>query len=319
VAWHRVRIALKRFRYTVENFLPRQYAEWADDLKSAQDWLGEVHDLDVLRAAVHRYAGNIDLNLLETWNARIDAARAERLNAYRTKAKGRHSLWNVWRAGLPGGERLERAAMATLTAWASFEDPDFDHAQHVSKLALNLWDAFHDAGMHRIFDEPRTRRILEAAALLHDVGRAKKDSGHHKISCKMIQKHAPPLGWTSDEMLWTALIARYHSGAEPRADQADFSTLLPDERENVSWLAAVLRLADALDANHKGRITGISVESVHPAVMLRADGYVHDVESAGIIARKKHLLETLCGRAVIVQPMDATPLVVAAPVTSLAS
>lgn len=319
VAWHRVRIAVKRFRYTVENFLPRQYAEWADDLKSAQDWLGEVHDLDVLRTAMHRFAGNVDANLLETCIARIDAARAERLAAYRAKAKGRNSLWKVWRAGLPDGERLERAAMATLSAWASFEDPDFDHARHVSKLALNMWDAFHDAGIHRIFREPRARRILEAAALLHDVGRAKKDSGHHKISCKMIQKHAPPLGWTSDEMLWTALVARYHRGSEPRADQNGFSTLLPDERENVSWLAAVLRLADALDANHKGRITGVAVESVHPAVMLRADGYVHDVESAGIIARKKHLLETLCGSAVIVQPAEAAPASMATTVTSLAS
>ena len=319
VAWHRVRIALKRFRYTVENFLPRQYAEWADELKRAQDLLGDVHDLDVLRAALHRLAHVLDANLLEMWFAKIDAARAEQLNAYRARTKGRKSLWKLWRAGLPDGERLERAAMATLTAWASFEDPDFEHSQHVKKLALNLWDAFHDAGIHRIFNEPRSRRILEAAALLHDVGRARKDSGHHKISSKMIYNNAPPIGWTSDEMLWTALVARYHRGAEPRADHAGFSTLLPDERENVSWLAAVLRLADGLDADHKGRITGVSVESVHPAVMLRADGYVHDVESVGIIARKKHLLETLCGCAVIVQPMETLPIAAKGSVTSIAS
>ncbi len=47
-AWHRLRIGLKRLRYIVENFLPEQHAAWGDSLKQLQDWLGEVHDLDVL-------------------------------------------------------------------------------------------------------------------------------------------------------------------------------------------------------------------------------------------------------------------------------
>ena len=49
-AWHRLRIGLKQFRYTVENFLPQRYEVWAADLKAMQDLLGDVHDLDMLRS-----------------------------------------------------------------------------------------------------------------------------------------------------------------------------------------------------------------------------------------------------------------------------
>ncbi|MFZ0637904.1 MAG: CHAD domain-containing protein [Candidatus Acidiferrales bacterium] len=304
IAWHRVRIALKRFRYTVENFLPQRYTEWADGLKNVQDSLGAVHDLDVLWVTLRKLSAGADPAELEFWRGCIAAARAANLSAYRARTFGRQSLWNVWRAGLPDGERLEQASLATLAAWASHLDPDFDHSRRVAALALELNDGFRTAALHETFRDVRARRLLEAAALLHDVGRARKESGHHKISCRMIRKRTPPIGWTSDDMLWTALIARYHRGGDPRPEHGGYSSLLPAERQSITWLGATLRLADGLDADHKGRVTHVSVESTRPLVMLRAEGYVHDVESAAVLAKKKHLLETLCARAIIVRPAE---------------
>ena len=52
VGYHQLRIGIKRFRYTVENFLPQRHERWAPDLRDLQDALGEVHDLDVLRALI---------------------------------------------------------------------------------------------------------------------------------------------------------------------------------------------------------------------------------------------------------------------------
>jgi hypothetical protein len=77
---------------------------------------------------------------------------------------------------------------------------------------------------------------------------------------------------------------------------------MPEEREGVAWLAATIRLADGLDSDHNGRVSHVAVETSRPALIVRAEGYLHDVESASALAMKKHLLETLCGTPVIVQP-----------------
>jgi phosphohistidine phosphatase len=42
--WHELRIALKRFRYVVEHFLPAQYAVWEASVKQMGP-LGKLHDL----------------------------------------------------------------------------------------------------------------------------------------------------------------------------------------------------------------------------------------------------------------------------------
>ena len=326
VSWHRLRIALKRFRYTVENYLPSRLDEWIADLKLLQDLLGEVHDLDVIRAEFRRVAGAIESiaaepsgsesDELEQWRGRIEGLRAERLAAYRAKTLGQNSVWIKWFAGLPAGPRLEEAAIATVSTWASYRDPNFDHSRKVTALALELFDGLGAHSVNHIFRDAESRSILQAAALLHDVGRAKKDAGHHKRSFRMISRLKPPVGWSEEEIFSAALIARYHRGAEPRLEQKEYAALEPAEQERVAWLAAALRLADGLDSDHRGRIQSVSVQRDRTTLTIRAAGYVHDVDSAAMLARKKHLLETLCDCPVVIQPAETIP---AARLTSIAS
>ena len=107
VAWHRVRIAIKRFRYTVENFLPQHYEAWARDLKETQDLLGEIHDLDVLRTYIRRHSRDLEPHqTVASWLERIQSARAERLEKFLAKTNGKESLWLDWRSGLQGGNTL---------------------------------------------------------------------------------------------------------------------------------------------------------------------------------------------------------------------
>lgn len=109
MAWHRLRIGIKRFRYVVDNFLPRRYDAWAEDLKRVQDLLGEVHDLDVLRAAIRRDAAQVDSGAVAVWLQKIDAERKSRLAQLQGKLSGPQSLWLVWRSGFPFGHRLVAA------------------------------------------------------------------------------------------------------------------------------------------------------------------------------------------------------------------
>ena len=137
-----------------------------------------------------------------------------------------------------------------------------------------------------------------------------------KIAYKFLQKLDRPPGLATDD--WRVLLAtvRYHRGAEPRLEQKEYAALEPAEQERVAWLAAALRLADGLDSDHRGRIQSVSVQRDRTTLTIRAAGYVHDVDSAAMLARKKHLLETLCDCPVVIQPAETIP---AARLTSIAS
>src|SRR3984957_8918653 len=107
VAWHRVRIAIKQFRYIVENFLPQHYEAWARDLKETQDLLGEIHDLDVLRTYIRRRSRELEpQQTVASWLERIQSARTERLEKFLAKTNDKESLWLDWRSGLQGGNTL---------------------------------------------------------------------------------------------------------------------------------------------------------------------------------------------------------------------
>jgi CHAD domain-containing protein len=302
VALHELRIGIKRFRYTVENFLPRQHAAWGGDLKGLQDLLGEVHDLDVLWNTAVEIAAFPDLESRNRWREKINEERAKRVTRYREKMLGGHSLWQVWRAELPSGPQLRAAAMDRLRVWAGFLDPDFAHSQRVVGLALQLFDGLADAGLLGPGPHHDSRIVLEAAALLHDVGRAKGDKSHHKDSFNLIQRMAVPVGWTLRELELAAVVARYHRGALPRLrDKALHRLDLPD-RKVAMQLSGVLRLANQLDFRN-GADPNLQMEVRDRVVTVHVAGYRPLERSAEDIAAAGHLLETVLRRPVLVRGM----------------
>jgi CHAD domain-containing protein len=112
VAWHRLRIGLKRFRYTLENFLPVRGAEWLPELKELQDALGDVHDLDVLRAESRRHSDGWDLSVTTLWLEKIERVRRETLDKAKARLLEKDATFGKWRAGLQNGRALAAGAGA---------------------------------------------------------------------------------------------------------------------------------------------------------------------------------------------------------------
>jgi len=299
-AWHALRIGLKRFRYIVENFLPGLHAQWGEDLKRLQDVLGEVHDLDVLWDELRKTGELFDQAQQESWRRWIDAERNARLTEYRAKMLGAHSLWHTWQKELPAGKRLESAAMTRLTTWASFLDRDFDHARQVTQLALQLYDGLRRARIAGPYADTRARRVLHAAGLLHEVGKSRGKRGHHKATFRSICALEAPTGWTTEEMRRVALVARYHRGSEPREDHPGFEGMLAQEKYTIHWLAGVLRLANAFDGRHDTSVDTLEVKDTPEAIIVRATGLKLDEAAASLLAGRKHLLETVLKRPILV-------------------
>ena len=168
------------------------------------------------------------------------------------------------------------------------------------------------------------------AALLHDVGKSQGNKGHHKASMELIKAHSTPLGWNVADMQRAAVVARFHCGALPTPSHKALRDLLPDEQKTTIQLAAILRLANAFDSPHDGKIGRIQIENgknepginrarrthgllrkpalglaKNEALVISAEGYTPDSPVAQTIAAERHLLETVLRRPVVVRAMKS--------------
>jgi exopolyphosphatase/guanosine-5'-triphosphate,3'-diphosphate pyrophosphatase len=126
---------------------------------------------------------------------------------------------------------------------------DEHHARQVCRFATQLFDDLQR--VHAFGD--RDGLLLRAAAMLHDIGDYVHYSGHHKHSHYLIM-HADIMGLTPDERAIVANIARYHRKGPPDATHPGYRDLTKEARGKVRGLASMLRIADALDREHKQKI-----------------------------------------------------------------
>ena len=305
VSYHRLRIALKKFRYTVENFLPSRHERWGPQLRELQDLLGEMHDLYVLwRTALAIKAIRTEKSHLE-WRQRISVESSLRLERYREKVLGKTSLLLLWRAELPNSGEMENAALARLRVWASFRDPDISHSEHVAKLALQIYDGLNSLDLIPAGELPEARRILESAALAHAVGYVKAQKKHEVASYRLIRKLAPPLGLNAAMLQQIGLVVRFHRGALPRSAHKAFAGVAEERRKLLVLLSGILRLADAFDKLRGRRIYRLQLRRNGDVLCITAPGYSETGPSAVKLAAARHLLEVACRVPILIVSLNA--------------
>src|SRR6266404_2854588 len=308
-AWHRVRIGLKKFRYTVESLLPQQYELWSPKLKQLQDVLGEVHDLDVLRVIIKQQATGEAAELQPEWERTIERQRSARLQEYRELAIGKESVWHEWQQALPHGKRLQTAAIARLRATARAADAHPRRAAQISRLSVALFDALGRAHSAPVFDDPDMRRVLRAAARLCGLSLDGTSKPPQKAARRFLLERPVPPSWTHKEWELLAWTIRYHRGGEPKTTNSAFAALHSDQQSNVRALAGVLRLARGLRKSGIEHCGGFRVEKTAAAVLLHVPGLVDSAENAALLAAAKHLLDNYLGKPLILKPAAPHQLV----------
>lgn len=138
-------------------------------------------------------------------------------------------------------DQVEYSAIA-LGAKYAFDEK---HARQVARLSRML---FHELQPEHQLG-PRFELLLHSAALLHEIGSFISSRSHHKHSMYLIL-NSDLFGLNRHDTSLIALVARYHRRAMPQPYHEVYSTLNRDDRLAVSKMAAILRVADALDRNN---------------------------------------------------------------------
>lgn len=169
------------------------------------------------------------------------------------------------------------------------------HGRTVSRLAVELFDKTQRH--HNMGEEDRM--LLEVAALLHDMGQFVNNSGHHKHTQYLLMS-SRMVGLSEVQRGIIGNVARYHRKSPPTLRHEPFRTLQPRDRLRVTKLAAILRLADALDAEHAGKVTDLLVEFKRPRMHLRIRGTGDLLLEKWAVGRKAPLFEEVFGVEVTV-------------------
>jgi exopolyphosphatase / guanosine-5'-triphosphate,3'-diphosphate pyrophosphatase len=173
---------------------------------------------------------------------------------------------------------------------------DEAHGEHTMRLAARLFDdlkSLHGFGAEERLD-------LCVAALLHDIGDFIADGGHHKHSYYVIQ-HCDVPGLTPERRKLCANIARYHRGADPQAEHVNLAGLDKNDMARVRKLAAILRIADALDREHREKVSEVSVSVDKKRVVLRLRGEHDYALEMWTVKRKSPLFESVFDRSLEIE------------------
>lgn len=173
---------------------------------------------------------------------------------------------------------------------------DEQHAERVCELATRIFDKLKLE--QRMNDTHRL--YLEVASLLHDIGLFISPRAHHKHSYYLISS-SDLFGLRQRELDIIANVARYHRRALPQRSHLPFVSLTRDDRMLVSKLAAILRVANALDKGLSQKALELKVFSEGDLLVLEAQNESDLSMEKNAIAGRANLFAEVFGKKIILR------------------
>lgn len=171
---------------------------------------------------------------------------------------------------------------------------DKQHSEFVAGMSVRLFDFLkEELGLTR-----NDRLLLEVAGLLHDVGHFIQETDHH-LHGQYIVEHSDIFGISREDLSILSNVIRYHRGKLPEKTHIKYGGLSRKDRTRVLKLAALLRVADALDRGHCQHIHKFSLE-INDDILLITMNEICDISLEQTALQKKALLfESIFGYKVI--------------------
>src|ERR1700719_5250385 len=186
--------------------------------------------------------------------------------------------------------RYNAAARQLLVGTRSFArrlEYDQRHAEHVRELSIQLFDQLQP--VHHL--PAHSRVLLEAGALLHDTGHMISHRAHHKHGEYLALNGDIP-GLESRDRAIAAALVRYHNRkSEPAGHHTAYSSLNNPDKRVARRLAAILRIAAALDHSHRQRVMKIRASFQRGAVGLQVHARGDAAEDVRDANRSAELFE----------------------------
>lgn len=153
-------------------------------------------------------------------------------------------------------------------------DYDFAHSHHIARLACRIFDDTTD--LHGL--NQKQRKLLQYAAILHDIGYHIAHNNHHRHGLYLIKNSEMP-GFTGSEIAMMATMVRYHRGSLPkksadarsRREHEDYYALDRAQRPQLLRLAAILQIADGFDRSHCQFVSDVRCELAGSTVTFVAE------------------------------------------------
>ncbi len=184
--------------------------------------------------------------------------------------------------------------IASATTLLKKYQGDVAHADYVRKVCLRIYDALQsELGM-----TVHERLLLEISAILHDIGMFIRAQDHNLHSHYIIL-HSEIFGLSREDTSLVAQIASYHRGSRMPQDDPQFKLQPRSHRLVILKLAAILRLADALDRSHQQKFSDFTISLAKDSITFRVNGYTNLSLEKLAIAEKGGMFENVFGYKIV--------------------